>query len=231
VDDVMREPGATIAEKLGAASGAWAVIWLVIHYLILQGATADPGGSAAAYVQALLAERMKWEWATALRVMAGIMIIWFMGSLSGRLRMAEGEPGRLASIGFGLGVTWGAVFLLSAMFNSVAIVLAAQYQFAEGARLCGILAEQILLILTPSLVFALALAVSFVSLRFGGFPRLYTYGSTVLTVILLVLTIVDWYGPGNLGPLIMTLVLGWIALTSALIIPVYRPPDIIRGTR
>jgi len=231
VMNVMRDPGTTTAEKLGAASGAWAVVWLLVHYLILQGAAADPAAPAADYVRTLLAERMKWEWATALRVMAGIMIVWFMGSLGGRLRMAEGEPGRLASIGFGIGVIWGAVFLFSAMFNSVAIVLASQYQLPEAARLVGILADQIVYILTPSLVFALALAVSCVALRFGGFPRAYAYGTTGLTAALLALTIVDWYGPGNLGTLIMALSLAWLAVTSFLVIPAYRPPDIVRGAR
>ena len=211
-----------MAEKLGAASGAWAAVWLTIHYVILQGAVADPSLPAGDYVQALLAERMRWEWATALRVMAGIMIVWFMGSLGGRLRMAEGEPGRLASIGFGIGVIWGAVFLFSAMFNSVAIALAAQYQLPEAARIAGILADQIVLVLSPSLVFTLALAVSFVSVRFGGFPKSYAYATLALTVLLLGLTIADWYGPGTLGPTILVLALAWLAVTSVLVIPVYR---------
>src|SRR5262245_50047775 len=159
----MRDPGTTIAEKLGASAGAWAVLWLCLHFLIRRGAAADPASPEGDYVRALLAERMAWEWATALRVMGGIMIIWFMGSFAGRLRMAEGEPGRLASIAFGIGVVWGAIWLLSAMFNSAAIVLAADYQFPAGARLAAILAREMILILTPPIVFVLALAVSFVA--------------------------------------------------------------------
>jgi hypothetical protein len=206
----------TMAEKLGAAAGAWAAVWLALHYLILQGAAADPSLPDAEYVRALLGERMTWEWATALRVMGGIMIIWFMGSLAGRLRRAEGEPGRLASIAFGIGVVWGAIWLLSAMFNSVAIVLASQYQNPAGARLAGILAREILLILTPSLVFTLGLATSFVTLRFGGFPKSYAYATGAFTVLLFGLTVTDWYGPGNLGPLIMVLAFAWFAVTSLL---------------
>jgi hypothetical protein len=228
---VRQEPGTTIAEKLGAAAGLWSAVWLGLHYLILRGAAADPRGPAGDYVRVLLDERMTWEWATALRVMGGLMIIWFMGSLAGRLRMAEGEPGRLSSIAFGLGVVWGAIWLLSAMFNSAAIVLAAQYQDPAGARLTGILAREIVLILTPSIVFTLALATSFVALRFGGFPQAYSYGTAAFTVILLILTVIDWYGPGNLSPLIMTLALAWTAVTSALIIPTYRPADLVRGSR
>ena len=231
VRSVTREPGSTIAEKLGASAGLWAVLWLAINYLILQRASADLNAPEGDFVRALLAERMRWEWATALRVMGGVMIIWFMGSLAGRLRLAEGEPGRLGSIAFGLGVVWGALWLLSAMFNSVAIVIAAQYQFPAGARLAGILAREMILTLTPSVVFTLVLATAFVGMRFGGFPKLYTNLTAALTVILLALALVDWYGPGNLGGIIMTLAFAWTAVTSALLIPVYRPPDMVRGTR
>ena len=117
------------------------------------------------------------------------------------------------------------------MFNSAAIVLAATYQFPAGARLAAILAREMLPILTPPVVFALALATSFVALRFGGFPKLYTNASTAFTVILLGLALVEWYGPGNLGTINMTLSFGWIAATSALLIQAYHPPDMVRGSR
>jgi hypothetical protein len=216
-----REPGTTISEKLGASAGAWAVLWLCIHFLILRNAAANPAAPESDYVRALLDERMAWEWATALRVMGGIMIIWFMGSLAGRLRMAEGEPGRLASIAFGIGVVWGSIWLLSAMLNSSAILLATQYQFPSGARLAGALAHDMVMTLTPALVFTLALATSFVALRFGGFPKAYSYGTAAFTVVILALAIVDWYGPGNLGPAIMALAFAWTAITSLLLV---RPP-------
>jgi hypothetical protein len=230
-DAVIREPGSTLAEKLGASAGAWAVLWLGLNYAILRGAAADPNSPEGDFVRALLSERMKWEWATALRVMGGIMIVWFMGSLASRLRLAEGEPGRLASIAFGIGTIWGALWLLSAMFNSAAIVLAADYHFAAGARLAAILAREMIPILTPPVVFALGLATSFVALRFGGFPKLYTNATAAFTLLLLVLAIVEWYGPGNLGTINLTLSFAWIAATSALLVPTYRPVDIVRGTR
>jgi hypothetical protein len=227
----MRDPGTTIAEKLGASAGAWAVLWLCLHYLILRGAAANPASPENDYVRALLAERMAWEWATALRVMGGIMIIWFMGSFAGRLRMAEGEPGRLASIAFGIGVVWGSIWLLSAMLNSSAILLATDYQNPAGARLAGALAREMVMSLTPSLVFTLALATSFVGLRFGGFPRAYSYATAAFTLLVLALAITDWYGPGNLGPTILALAFAWTAVTSALVIPAWVPSDMVRGTR
>jgi hypothetical protein len=221
----------TLSEKLGASAGLWAVLWLGLQYLILSGASADPGSPDGDFVRALLSERMKWEWATALRVMGGIMIVWFMGSLASRLRLAEGEPGRLASIGFGIGTVYGAIWILSAMFNSAAIVLAADYQFAAGARLAAVLAREMITILTPPLVFTLALATSFVAMRFGGFSKLYTNATAAFTVILLGLAIVEWYGPGNLGTINLTLSFAWIAATSAHLIPAYHPPDMVRGSR
>jgi hypothetical protein len=225
------EPGSTLPEKLGAAAGIFAALWILVHYFILQSASADPLMSDADYVRTLLGERMRWEWATAMRVTAGLLIVWFMGSLSGRLRLAEGEPGRLASISNGVGVVWGAVWLLSAMFNSAAILLAARYDNPAGARLLGMLARESILILTPSIVFVLSLAVAFVALRFGGFPKAYTYTTAAFTVLIFVLAIVDWYGPGNVAPAIMTLALAWLALTSALTVTRYRPADIVHGAR
>jgi hypothetical protein len=208
----MREPGTTLPEKLGASAGMWAVLWLVIHYVIIRSATADPVSPEGEYVSALLAERMKWEWATALRVMGGLMIIWFMGSLAGRLRM-------------------GAVWLLSAMFNSAAILLATEYANPAGARILGIVAREMVLILTPSIAFVLSLAVAFVALRYGGFPRAYALITGAFTVVILGLAITDWYGPGNLGVVIMTASLAWLALTSALVVPPYRPSDMVRGSQ
>jgi hypothetical protein len=228
-------PGATISEKLGASAGAWAVLWLSLHYLILHNAMANPATSAlnpdGDYVRTLLDQRMAWEWATALRVMGGIMIIWFMGSLGSRLRMAEGEPGRLASIAFGIGVVWGAIWLLSAMLNSSAIVLAAQYNNPAGSRLAGALAQEMVITLTPSLIFTLSLATAFVGLRFGGFPRGYTYATTAFSVLILALAIADWYGPGNLGNLILVLAFTWTAITSLLLVPAWVPADLVHGTR
>ncbi len=225
------EPGSTLPEKLGASAGAWAALWILVHYVILQSAVADPLMPDYDYVRTLVGERMTWESATAFRVMGGLMIIWFMGSLAGRLRLAEGEPGRLASIASAVGIVWGAVWLLSAMFNSAAILLATQYNNPTGARLLGMLARESILILTPSIVFVLSLAVAFVALRFGGFPKAYTYTTAAFTVLILVLAIVDWYGPGNVAPAIMTLALAWLALTSALTVPTYRPADFVRGAR
>ena len=231
VTNVEHAPGTTVAEKLGASAGLWAVLWIALHYLILRGAAANPALADGDYVRVLLDERMRWEWATALRLMGGLMIVWFMGSLSGRLRLIEGEPGRLASISFGVGVLWGGVWVFSAFFNSVGILLGSIYDHPDGARLAGAVAREMVLVLTPSIVFVLALATSFVAFRYGGFPKGYTYATGAFTAIVLGLAIADWYGPGNLAEWIMVLALAWLAVTSALVIPAYRPPDFVLGRR
>ena len=53
----------------------------------------------------------------------------------------------------------------------------------------------------------------------------------MLNNVILVMALVDWYGPGNLAPTIMVIALAWLAITSLLTIPAYRPPDMVRGTR
>jgi len=224
-------PGPTIWEKLGAASGLWAALWIGIHYVILRGTRADAHAADSEFVRLLMGERMQWEWVTFLRILGGLMIVWFMGSLGTRLRLAEGEPGRLATIAGGVGTLWGAIWLLSALFNSVSISLAATYGDPPGARLAGVLARQSIAVLTPPIVFALSLTTWYVAARFGGFPRFYTGVMFVLTVAFLILAVVQWYGPGNLNPIIMGLALLWLCLTSALLVPASPVSDPVPARR
>lgn len=221
----------TIWEKLGAAEGLWAAALLATSFFLVQGSAADLAGADAAYVDALGAERTQWEWVTLLRLVGGLMIVWWMGSLAGRLRLAEGEPGRLASIAFGVGTLWGAVWLLSALLNSAAILLATDYSNPAGARLAGTLALESAYVLTPSITFVLMLATAFVTLRFGGFARWYALTTAGAAALMLFLAVVDWYGAGGLSVAIVAVGLAWMALTSALLIPTYVAPDAVHGTR
>jgi hypothetical protein len=223
VDAMKSEPGRW--DRIGASAGIWAVVGLGIGYAITRTTTADLAGADADYVHALLAERTKWEWVTFVRLVGGALVLWFMGSLAGRLRLAEGEPGRLATAAFALGVVWAGVWLLSAFFNSASILLAANYGDPAGSRIAGVLARETPYVLTGSVVFALLLATSFVALRFGGFPKAYTFGTTALTLMFLVLAVADWYGPGTLSSVIVGLALLWTAATSALLVPAYRPTE------
>lgn len=225
------EQSRTIWEKLGAAEGLWAAALLAIQFYLFTTTTADPAAADATFAAALQGERMTWEWMTFLRIVAGLMIVWWMGSLAGRLRLAEGEPGRLATIAFGVGTIWGATWLLSALFNSAAILFAADYGNPAAARMAGTLAMETVYVLTPSIVFVLTLAVAFVGGRFGGFPRWYALGTWGVAGLMLVLAVVDWYGTGSLSEVLMAVGILWMAVTSAVLIPTYRTPDLVAGEK
>jgi hypothetical protein len=225
------EQSRTLWEKLGAVEGLWAAILLAINMVLMLGAAAHPWASDGAFYDALQTERMRWEWMTFLRIVAGLMIVWWMGSLSGRLRLAEGEPGRLAVISFGVGTLWGGVWLLSALFNSATILLAYNYRDLPGSRIAGALAVDTAYVLTPALVVVLTFAVALVALRFGGFPRWYAFGTMGVSVLLTLLALADWAGSDTLDLVIMAIALAWMALTSALLIPTYRAPDLVAGAR
>jgi hypothetical protein len=204
-------------ERAGASAGLWAVLWLVVGYALTRSTVSNLAAGDVDYVRDLLAERTKWEWVTMARLAGGILLLWFMGTLAGRLRAAEGEPGRLASAAFGLGVVWAGVWLLSAFFNSASIFLAADYHDAAGARIAGVLARELPAVLTPSVVLTLLLAISIVLFRSDAFPRSYSYATIGLAAALFLLALADWYGSRNLGPLMIGLALFWTASTSALL--------------
>jgi hypothetical protein len=205
-------------ERMGASAGLWAVVFLGTGYAITRTSAANPAASDADYVRALLAERLKWEWVTLVRLVGGTLILWFMGSLAARLRTAEGEPGRLATAAFGLGVVWAGVWLLSALFNSASILLATSYADPAGSRIAGVLARETPYVLSGSVMFALLLAASFVTLRFDGFPKAFTLDTAASAVALLLLAVADWKGSGNLGPVIVAVALAWTAATSWLLV-------------
>jgi hypothetical protein len=206
----------TALDRIAASAGLWAVLWLAGGYAVTATAAANAAGPDADYVRALVAERMKWEWVTFARLVGGILILGFMATLAGRLRLAEGAPGRLGSSAFGIGVMWAGIWLLSGFFNSASILLATTYADPAGARIAGILARETPYVLTPMVVFALLLTVSAAALRFGGFPRSYAYGTCGLAAAILILALADWAGAGTLAPIVVAGALVWMAATSAL---------------
>jgi len=208
----------TIWEDLGASLGLWAAALLALQLALMLRVTADVSGSDAEFASALVAERPTWEWMTFLRIVAGLQIVWWMGSLSTRLRRAEGEPGRLSGVVFAVGAVWGGVWLASAFLNSAAILLATDYANPAGSRLAATLALETPFVLTPATMFALTWATSLAVLRFGGFPRWYGWATQGVSGLLLVLAIVDWYGSGSLSVAILAVALVWTAATSAVLL-------------
>lgn len=210
-------------EKAGASAGAMAALSLGIGYAITHTAAAPLAGSDLDYARALLAERMKWEWVTLVRLLGGILVVWFTSSLTDRLRANERQPGRVAEAAFGLGILWAGVWLFSAFFNSASIMLAADYNDPGGARIAGVLALEIPYVLTGSVVFTWLLATCFVITRSTIFPKFYAYGTAALTLAILLLALVDWYGVLSLSPWIVTLALLWTATTSAVLVVMSAP--------
>jgi hypothetical protein len=205
----------TIWERLGAAEGLWAVLLLAVQAALLMQ---DPiAWTAESDAQELRDHRMAYEAATFLRVVAGLMIVWFAGSLAARLRSAEGTPGRLASIALAVCAAWGVLWLLSALFNSASILLATEYDNDAGSVLAGVLARETVYVLGPGIAVVTTLCVSFVAARFGGFPRWYgplTFGACGL---LFVLAVADWWGAFDLSLALQVLAHAWLALTSVVL--------------
>jgi len=204
-------------EKISAVAGVCGVVALAVGYLIVQTTRAPLAGSDADYARGLLAERAKWEWVTLLRLIGGTLVVWFAALLGDRLQPPDGQPTRLAETVFGLGVVWAGVWLLSAFFNSASITLAADYGDPAGARIAGVLAAEIPMVLTAGVVLTMLLATWLASVRSPEFPRSYPYATGALAAVMLVLALIDWYGPGTLGWLIVALALTWMASTSVVL--------------
>jgi uncharacterized membrane protein YhaH (DUF805 family) len=113
---------------------------------------------------------------------------------------------------------WAGVWLLSAFFNSASILLAADYGDPAGARIAGVLAREIPFVLTPPVVFTLILATSIVVLRSHDVPRTYAYATAAITALVFVLGLIDWYGPGTLGPWIMAIALLWMFTSGVMLL-------------
>jgi hypothetical protein len=98
------------------------------------------------------------------------------------------------------------------------LLMSAEYGDPVAARFAGILAKETPMILTPPVAFALILAAAFATMRYGGYSKIYANVTAGLSLIMIALAVAEWYGSGNLGTIIMTLALGWLAITSLLTI-------------
>jgi hypothetical protein len=156
-------------------------------------------------------------------------VLWFAGTLAGRLRMVEGEPGHLAGAAFGPAVVWAGVWMLSALFNSSAIVLATGSGDHAGATLAALLARETPLVLTASVMFTVLLATALAARKSGGFPASYTHATSFLAIAFLVLAVADWYGSWNLSALIVGLAFTWTAVTSVLLVRGFDAVDSPQG--
>lgn len=201
-------------DRMGASLGLWAVGWFLLQYIAVGQATAVPEAEPGRFIAVLGEEAMIRELVTFFRVVGAIVFIWFMSSVLERCRLVEGTPGRLSYVVFSLGILWGGVWLISAFLNSAAVTLAIDHGDSANAQLMLFLSTEILAVLTAPIFVALTLAMTYVGFRFSAFMSWYRIGTGILSLVLLLLALVQWYGPGDLGPTIMGLCLAWIAATS-----------------
>jgi hypothetical protein len=194
-------------ERLGGASGLLAVVLLGAQEILLLGAAADP--ALPSFARLLVRERWRWETITLLRITGALAVVWFTTSLASRLRRAGREHAAHAAVALGAGMLWAATWLVSALFNSLAVTFAAAPRDAAAARFAGVLAIESVYVLTPGITLVLLAATAIVALQDRAFPRAFAYGTLTAALLRLVLALWDWYGPGNLGPGLLDVALLW----------------------
>jgi hypothetical protein len=202
-------------ERVGGASGVIGVAAIAAQFALV--------GTARPDAQALVAHRMRWEWTTLLRVVGGLGIIWFTAGLSARLRRVRSTEFDSALIVLGAGVLWGTIWLISALFNSVAIQLATTYADPAAVRFLAILGADVVLTLTPALTVAFLVATGLAVLAAPTFPRRYGYMTLSSAVFRALLAIVDWSGVADLAMRIMDFTLLWVVVTGIHLLGATRP--------
>jgi hypothetical protein len=199
-------------ERVGGASGVIGVAAMSVQFALV--------GTAAPDTRALLSAQ--WHWATLLRIVGGLGIVWFTAGLAARLRRFEARSAP-ATIVAGAGVLWGAVWLVSALFNSVAISLARAYDAAPMARFVAVLGIESLLVLTPVLTIAFLTATGVAVLAAPTFPRRFGYTTLAAAGGRAVMAVVDWYGTADIAMRIMDFSLMWVVVTSFHLLGATRP--------
>jgi hypothetical protein len=207
-------------ERVGGASGVIAVVAIAIQFLLV-GTTAPDAG-------ALVDHRARWEWVTLLRVVGGIGITWFTAGLAGRLRRWTHQPTGPARVVLGAGLLWGAVWLISAAFNSAALSLPIAYGDPAAVHLLGVLGAQSVLVLTPALSIAFLVATGAAVLAAPTFPRRFAHAAFWAAGFRFVLALVDWHGDADVVMRIMDFTLMWVVVTSVHLLGATRPAELAR---
>jgi hypothetical protein len=202
-------------ERLGGASGIVAVTAIATQFALF--------GTTAPDAQVLLGGRTRWMWATALRIVGGLGAIWFTTGLAARLRRLDPAPDGPATIVMGAGVLWGTTWLISALFNSVAISVAAAGGSDPAVRLLSILGIQSVLVLTPTVMITLLIATGAAILVSPTFPRRFAHAAFFFAALRTVAAVVDWYGGADLSMRIMDATLIWVVIASVHLLGATRP--------
>jgi hypothetical protein len=169
--------------------------------------------------------------------LAGVLFLWFLGSLRTYLRGFEGDLGRISAIAFGAGLAATGPAAVGALVTAAAAraVSGAGFatpfqQFIEPGAVAPL--HQLRLLSYPLTWFAFApllAATAVVAARTGAFPRWHMNASYVISVLSLgaglsILIDTGAFAPG--GPynlMLFTLFLVWLGVTSWLIMQSFAP--------
>jgi hypothetical protein len=202
-------------QRFAGASGVLAVLAIAGQYVLV--------GLAAPTGAALRHDSARWEWVTLLRMAGGMGIVGFTAGLTARLGPAGSRAVGAAAIVFGSGLLWGFVWLVSALFNSGAILLAAGSADPWGARLLGVLSVESVLVLTPILSITFLAATGVAVLATPTFPRRYGYMSLFGATCRIALAVADWLGAADVAMRIMDFTLIWVVVTGTHLLGATRP--------
>jgi hypothetical protein len=202
-------------ERFGGATGIVAVAAIATQFALV--------GTAGTDAQSLLRARARWELATFMRVVGGLGIMWFTTGFATRLRRFGFGPAGPSTFVLGAGVLWGAMWLLSAVFNSVAIAEAVRGDGEWSVRWLSILGSQTVLVLTPTLMITFLTASGVAVLASPTFPRRFGHAALFFALVRTGLALVDWYGGADFAMRIMDMTLIWVVIASVHLIGATRP--------
>jgi len=202
-------------ERFGGATGIVAVAAIATQFALV--------GSAGTDAQSLLRARARWELATFMRVVGGLGIMWFTTGFAARLRRFGFGPAGPSTFVLGAGVLWGAMWLLSAVFNSVAITEAVRGDGEWSVRWLSILGSQTVLVLTPTLMITFLIATGVAVLASPTFPRRFGHAALFFALVRTGLALVDWYGGADVAMRIMDMTLIWVVIASVHLMGATRP--------
>ncbi|MEK6277611.1 MAG: hypothetical protein AABM29_06330 [Actinomycetota bacterium] len=211
-------------ERLGAATGILAVVALVAGFIF--GPDKPPGfDDTAQQVSTYVHDnRDEIQFVTASTVLAGVFLLWFLGSLARALRLAEGQgPGRLAAVAFA-----GGIFTVTLANAGQAAQWAASYHteldpsVIQGLWDIGIGA----FLLTGIGIATFVGASSLVALRTGALPSpLAGFGAALGAYTIVVAAVGSFketgaFSPsdGALGFFVFFGFLAWVLLTSIVLV-------------
>jgi hypothetical protein len=226
-------------ERYAAGTGLWAAVLLVVQefFAPLYPSFEDSPFTVAQYYR---------DNASAIRVqtlfigLAGVLFLWFLGSLRAHLRRSEGDTGRISAVAFGSGIAAVGPIAVGVLATATAAHLAGRVfpttlALAQGElpalAAVGPLHDMRLLsyALTWFAVAPLLAATAVVSARRGTFPRWHMTASYVLSLLTLgtglsILIDTGLFAPGGVYNLILFgLFVVWLGVTSWLIMLANTP--------